>query len=91
MIVFHFCLFFIRSSYVFDPNFYVFNYFEHYFIVSDTSGGLFPLLPILTSVAGLIIKWTQDRLSGEKETNFNSCVWRSYRSGTSDMTKAGSF
>ena len=53
--------------------------------------GDFPPLPVLSSfffffllfcvlVAGLIMKSTPDRLRGEKETNFNSC-----------MSKTGSF
>ena len=29
-------------------------------------------------MVGLIIKLTQDKLTGEKDTNFNSCAWRSH-------------
>ena len=37
------------------------------------------------------IKLTQDKLTGEKETNFNSCAQRPHRNGTLKMEKASSF
>lgn len=42
-------------------------------------GEIFPLLPSLVHLAGLIIKLTQDRLTGEKK---NSNIQRSHRNGT---------
>ena len=39
-------------------------------------------------MAGLIIKLTQDRLTGEKETHLDLCTERSHRS---EVAKAGGF
>ena len=42
-------------------------------------GENFLLYPSWVLVARLIIKFTQDRLTVEKETNFNLCAQRSHR------------
>ena len=44
--------------------------------------GNFPHYPSRVLVAGLIIKLTQDRLTGKKETNFMSRTWKSHRNRT---------
>lgn len=52
-------------------------YWEHLIVAKSTTyicqeGGNFPLYPFWVLMAGLITKMTQDRLTGERETNFNS-------------------
>ena len=43
-----------------------------------------------TLVAGLIMKLTQDRLTGEKET-LNSCTWQSHKMGPKTWPKQATF
>ena len=51
--------------------------FFHLGLIPTIGEGKFPPLLLLSSVAGLIIKSTQDRLlTGEKETNVNSYTGR---------------
>ena len=60
--------------------------------LSNSQGGeSIPCYPSWLLVAGLIIKLIQDRLTGEKETNFISCAWRSHRNGTYEVARIGSF
>ena len=55
---------------------------EGYFLKTACQrGGNSPFYPSWVLVAGLTIKLTQERLTGEKR-NFNSCTWRSQRNGT---------
>ena len=54
-------------------------------------GGNFLLYSSWVPVAGLILILTQDRLVGEKETNFNLWAQSSQRNGTWEVAKAGSF
>ena len=42
-------------------------------------------------VAGIIIKLTQERLKGNKETKFNACTQRSHRNRTEDMAEWAAF
>ena len=44
-------------------------------------GTIFPSAPLEFSLAELIIELIQDRLTGEKETNFNLCSQMSHRGG----------
>ena len=52
-------------------------------IFGNSQGGENFLL-YLSGVVGarLVIKLTQVRLTGEKETNFNSCAWRYHKNDT---------
>ena len=53
--------------------------------------GKFSLYPSWVLVAGPMIKLTQDRLTGEKETNFNSCTWGLVKIGPKKWSRQAAF